>query len=410
MASTYPGALDTIPTTPGGAETLGGSTPTHTELHQIVSDAISATQSALGVNPQGGEATVAARADAIEVALAGKQDSAALGTAAFTDATNYATVAQGATADSALQPDLAENSTFIGNESNVAAAFATGAMGRGILASETREQVKDHLLLRRTLTADLTLHVATTGDDATGDGTPGNPWQTIQYAVNYFEQKVDTASFSVYISCAPGTYTEDIRIGRAVGARALLPPPLIILGDESDPSLVTLQGSSGVGVIFVTGGQIAVRGVTISNTSNGQHLNMSGYGSMIFIRNVIFGGPAITSQHVFIGRGGYFENEGNYTIAASAGAHIRSGGTNLAGGIVRLTGSITITGTPNFSSDFIAARGSAANINVAASFSGSATGRRYSVGRNASIDVNGAGASYLPGNSAGTTDNGGVYA
>jgi hypothetical protein len=37
-------------------------------------------------------------------------------------------------------------------------------------------------------------------------------------------------------------------------------------------------------------------------------------------------------------------------------------------------------------------------------------GIRYSINRNAVCDVSGGGASYLPGNAAGSTTNGGVYA
>ena len=32
--------------------------------------------------------------------------------------------------------------------------------------------------------SDSTYYVATTGNDSTGNGTSGNPWQTIQYAVD----------------------------------------------------------------------------------------------------------------------------------------------------------------------------------------------------------------------------------
>ncbi len=60
MASLYPGASDSI-SIPSGAATLGGSTPTHTSVHQQTVDAVIAVQDTLGANPQGSQATVVAR-------------------------------------------------------------------------------------------------------------------------------------------------------------------------------------------------------------------------------------------------------------------------------------------------------------------------------------------------------------
>ena len=45
----------------------------------------------------------------------------------------------------------------------------------------------------------------TTGNDITGDGTVGNPWQTIQHAI-------DNSSDNDVIHVAAGTYTEDLAI------------------------------------------------------------------------------------------------------------------------------------------------------------------------------------------------------
>ena len=57
MASSYPGALDTVP---GPGATLDSASG-HTAWHSEVNEAALATQAVLGLNPQGSAATVAAR-------------------------------------------------------------------------------------------------------------------------------------------------------------------------------------------------------------------------------------------------------------------------------------------------------------------------------------------------------------
>ena len=59
-----------------------------------------------------------------------------------------------------------------------------------------------------TLRYDLTLYVATTGSDTTGDGTSGNPFATIQYAIDVLPK--DLGSCNATILIADGTYDETL--------------------------------------------------------------------------------------------------------------------------------------------------------------------------------------------------------
>lgn len=61
----FPDALSAVPDAPAGGSTLGGSTPTHTEHHQALADALNETQAALGTGVDGGS-TVAARLSSLE--------------------------------------------------------------------------------------------------------------------------------------------------------------------------------------------------------------------------------------------------------------------------------------------------------------------------------------------------------
>jgi hypothetical protein len=57
------------------------------------------------------------------------------------------------------------------------------------------------------IAASTTLYVATTGSDATGDGTVGNPWATLAKAIDYLKDKWINGDVTVTIDVAAGTYT-----------------------------------------------------------------------------------------------------------------------------------------------------------------------------------------------------------
>jgi filamentous hemagglutinin len=71
MSTNYPGALDSF-VNPTATDTLDSATVPHAAQHDNINDAMSAVQVTLGVNPQGGSATVVARLTAIEGSVSGK--------------------------------------------------------------------------------------------------------------------------------------------------------------------------------------------------------------------------------------------------------------------------------------------------------------------------------------------------
>jgi hypothetical protein len=96
-----------------------------------------------------------------------------------------------------------------------------------------------------------------------------------------------------------------------------------------------------------------------------------------------------------------------YTIAGGGGYHVQanSNGMVYVGFNSQL---VTITGTPAFTQFAIADRGGIVSY-FGMTFTGTATGSRYSASLNSIIFVNGGGATFLPGNTAGTTATGGQY-
>ena len=71
MSTNYPGALDSF-VNPTATDTLDSATVPHATQHADSNDAIEALQVTLGVNPQGGSATVVARLTALDSTVSGK--------------------------------------------------------------------------------------------------------------------------------------------------------------------------------------------------------------------------------------------------------------------------------------------------------------------------------------------------
>jgi hypothetical protein len=83
MASSFPSGLDNF-TNPSASDTLDSATVPHAAQHSNANDAIEAIESTLGVNPQGGSATVVARLTALDSTVAGKVVSVGAGDSTIT--------------------------------------------------------------------------------------------------------------------------------------------------------------------------------------------------------------------------------------------------------------------------------------------------------------------------------------
>lgn len=112
MASSYPGGLDAF-TNPTASDTLDSATVPHADQHSNANDAIEAIESTLGVNPQGGSATVVARLTALDSTVAGKETPS--GAQAKADAAQAAAIST-ASADATTKANAAEaNATAVAN-------------------------------------------------------------------------------------------------------------------------------------------------------------------------------------------------------------------------------------------------------------------------------------------------------
>jgi hypothetical protein len=113
------------------------------------------------------------------------------------------------------------------------------------------------------------------------------------------------------------------------------------------------------------------------------------------------------TRHISLDFNSRLQVTGNYSISGNAALHIYLGNSSV---MLLQSRTITLSGTPAFAGAFCQVLYCSQLIINANTFSGSATGTRYSVALNSIIETGGAGATYLPGNAAGATATGGIYA
>jgi hypothetical protein len=98
---------------------------------------------------------------------------------------------------------------------------------------------------RELLTADRTYYVDTAGDNANDGLTALTPFLTIQHAINVISKTLDLQGFNVTVSCAAGTYVEDLSVlavtGAAIGYTGSDTPAVVIQGIAGNHDSVVIQ-------------------------------------------------------------------------------------------------------------------------------------------------------------------------
>ena len=270
-------------------------------------------------------------------------------------------------------------------------------------------------------TANTSIFVATTGSNTNDGLTASTPLLTIQAAWNLLQNNFNTAGFTSTISVANGTYTGLTNISGLISGQTFgdttrnnytNDTSVFIIGNTTTPSNVVLTSASTLGTINVTNGaRVGIAGFRLSNTAGGYGFYVVG-GAQLSFSLVDFGGFTSGGIHYAASQGGFIEVYAPYSISGGAGCHFIAG----QGGIVQwlATGltpkAITLTGTPAFTSGFACAQGPGyMSVDIVNTFTGAATGPRYSASLNSVINTAGQGATYFPGNVAGTTSTGGIY-
>lgn len=251
------------------------------------------------------------------------------------------------------------------------------------------------------LTANTTFYVATTGNDSTGTGlVVGSPWLTVQHAINVLLANYDLAGFTATISVADGTYTSPVAISAPfTGAGSVN-----IVGNTGTPSNVLFSTTSASAVTVSNGAVIGLSGVKLQTTTSGSGVFALNGGKILCNGPLVFG--ACSAAHIFADVLSTITISANYTINGAAPIHWWSEDSSV---IFARALTVTLAGTPAFSSQFALARTVSAIHCDGNTFSGSATGTRYEADANGVIQTAAAGATYLPGSTSGATATGGQY-
>lgn len=253
---------------------------------------------------------------------------------------------------------------------------------------------------RTKLTVATTFYVATTGSDTTGTGAVGAPWLTIQKAIDTLYSSYDLGNNAVTISVADGTYTAGVSAnGAFVGGGSVT-----ITGNVTTPANCLINLSSGLAFGASYGASLNIGGFKVAN-SGGYGLGASTFGAIEIVGKMDFG--ACSAGHMLANGGGFIGIAANYTISGASPIHYYASNSSTI--LVNSGVTVTVTGTPAFSGAFASGILNASIVAGGVTFSGSATGVRYSAQGSSSISTSGGGANFFPGNSAGTTATGGQY-
>jgi hypothetical protein len=279
-------------------------------------------------------------------------------------------------------------------------AGATGLLAAANNLSDlaSTAAARANLAVREQLTANRIYYVRTDGSDGNNGlaNSSGGAFLTIQKAIDAVAA-LDLSIYNVTVQVGDGTYSG----GVVVSAPWVGSGTVTLQGNTSTPANALLSTGANDCVVVLSGGTLIVTGFKLTNS--GAFLLHASSGSIRFSL-LTFG--TCGSQQVRATDGGRIMAIGNYSIDGGAGNHWSA----LGNSIVRVQSkTVTLTGTPAFSLAFANADLSSTVLVNGNSFSGSAAGARYSATNNAVISSGGAGATYLPGNAAGSTGSGGQY-
>lgn len=249
----------------------------------------------------------------------------------------------------------------------------------------TRKAEAQTVMLR--LRTSLNLYVRPDGNDLNSGftNTPSGAFLTLGRAFTECK-KYNTGSFGIEIHLAAGTYNEATQFVAQAGFRSA--GDIIITGDVGSPSSVVL----GTTLAF-SYGYYEVRGVRFSSGKSVAALA----GSSVQLHDCEM--VSAFAQASFGGVMNFYDCDlsGNALLAIIADTN----------GIMQTWG-LALSGTPSYSTAFCRA----AQLGAILFYdqpSGAAVGKRYEASLNGVIETYGGGATYLPGDAAGTTATGGQY-
>jgi hypothetical protein len=273
------------------------------------------------------------------------------------------------------------NGTLSGAANNVQAALEA-----------LDEHTRFKLTLARTYYVD-----ATDGSDTFDGLTALTAFATIQHAVD-IAAGLDSNIYDVTIQLADDSYAENVTAKNMLGAGKV-----IIQGNAATPANVAWTGrlwKLNAGTIYY------VKDVKFIGAATTYVALYAQNGAYIQYSNINFS-SGFTVSHLLADFQGFIEVLGAYTISANVPEHaIVADG---AAWFSQLTITVTLSGTPAWSAQFVRATACGTVTHQQTTYSGACTGRRYRLELNAVMRVQAASGTYFPGNAPGANDGSGMY-
>lgn len=252
---------------------------------------------------------------------------------------------------------------------------------------------------REVLTADRTYYVRTDGSDSNNGltDTAGGAFLTIQKAIDTITT-LDGNGYNVTVSVADGTYTTPITSKPFVGVASFT-----LQGNTTTPANVVISITNSTAITLNSNNiEWYIKGFKITTTTSGSCISVMT--SRLKFDSLDFGSSVYA--HLLLASFANVSINGSYSISggtSGANRHIAMFGkcnlTTIGNGHT-----VTITNTPAFDYYLLCDRNSFANYS-GFTFSGSATGSRYSASMYSVIYTNGQATTWLPGSTAGSLSN-----
>lgn len=284
-----------------------------------------------------------------------------------------------------------------GSAQDLSIGYSTGAgltaLSFSPVESTTRTKLQNNAMF----------YISASGSDATGDGSSGNPWATLQYGDNVLSTYYDCAGYNVSFSVGAGTFT-------GIGLRPVVGCPTVYFVGAGPASTSILAGladniyNSGQNICscYPTGTDYVFDQLTVDGTLTSTVESIGVYQGFVGMGNyrVTGGNVALkfNSSQYFVrleNTGSQYQdssNLGTMTISGSSPGYVE-----ISGGFASLESNYTIVGSPVWGTAFVQAYDGGGVSGFGSTYTGSATGPSCWIRMNAWIDTGGQGTAHLPG-------------
>lgn len=245
-----------------------------------------------------------------------------------------------------------------------------------------------------------TISMKTGSDSHDGKAnTAAGAFLTLQKAMDVISDTLDLGSFNAAVVIADGMYLGGVALRAYVGRGAVT-----FLGNAAYPGNSALNTAGNCFNGYFCGGRWTIKDMELRAAGNG--MNLDGPGNIQF-SNLRFG--PCSNAHVRGTQGAQLDAIGDYSVVGGGGFHL------LTGWLATIT--VNSRAVTFYGAAFSVSTAYADSLSliqlISTTFPGAATvtGKRYTIGVNAAINIAGspAGEAYIPGSIAGSKGPGGQY-